>query len=440
MKKTFYTFVLALTVIAFTFGANMVSATYVADNSEQGVVNSITLSGEGDKINWTVDGYSYKGFKVVWSKNAHPTYPTRSGDKYHYFSSPSKNSDTLSAFDGSGTYYVRVCEYLGGKCGLYSNEITLKLGKDGEDANESENSAKENKVSSITLSGQANKINWTVDGYSKKGFKVVWSKNEHPTYPTRSGDKYHYFSSPNKTSDTLSAFDGSGTYYVRVCEYLGGKCGVYSNEITLSLEGSVDKEVKEIKKKAEKLTNNQLDDILAELKELRSLVKEQQTQIKYLQGLISEVGQIAKSAQDALNNFIAYGVDDNTKKLGEGERAAVIYSFKNAFGKLPESESELEDAIKIANGRWPSSRSEVAEEKAKELFRKIYLRNPNENNMHDNAAIVIMSYGLRQRAENRNLESERKSLAIFKSIFGHLPQNTEEWNALQAIAYSGASR
>ncbi len=295
-------------------------------------------------------------------------------------------------------------------------------------------------VNSITLNGEGNSITWTVDGYSPKGFKVVWSKNEHPAYPTRDGDKYHYFSNPNQRADTLSAFDGSGIYYVRVCEYLGGKCGVYSNEINVELEGKIDKDIEKIKEKAELLKENKLDAILAELKELRNLVKEQEAQIKYLKRLVNDFNQLAQEMQNAINSFIVYGVDENTKKLGEGERAAVIHSFKRAFGKLPETESELEDAIRIANGRWPTSRSEVAEERAREMFKQIYLRELDMNNLRDNAAIVIMAYGLRQKAENRNLESEKRAIQIFRGIFGHMPTSTEDWNAVQAIAYSGASR
>ena len=56
-----------------------------------------------------------------------------------------------------------------------------------------------------------------------------------PTYPTRSTDKYKYHSDPSTYLSSVYAFDGDGTYYVRVCEYLGGSCGVYSNEIELNL-------------------------------------------------------------------------------------------------------------------------------------------------------------------------------------------------------------
>ena len=294
-------------------------------------------------------------------------------------------------------------------------------------------------VESITLiSKGGSAIKWSVDGYSAKGFKVVWSKSEHPTYPTRDGDKYKYFSDPNYYYTALSAFSGDGTYYVRVCEYLGGACGVYSNEISISLES--DAQIKIIEENAKTLVSNDLVTILAELKELRNLVREQQTQILHLQKLLIGVAAVTEAMQNSINSFITYGVDDNTKRLGEGERAAVMYSFKSAFGKLPEDETEMADAIKIANGRWPSKTSEVAEEKAKEKFKHIYKRAASEGQINDDAAVVVMAYGLRQKAENRNLNSERNGLKIFKNIYGYLPESTEDWNVLQAITYSGATR
>lgn len=96
--------------------------------STSGVVSSIQLKSLGaNKVYWSTNGYSKNGFKIVWSKYSNPTYPTRDDDQYIYLSESSANSTELNAFDGTGTYYVRVCEYLGGSCGKYSNEIQVSL-------------------------------------------------------------------------------------------------------------------------------------------------------------------------------------------------------------------------------------------------------------------------------------------------------------------------
>lgn len=201
-----------------------------------------------------------------------------------------------------------------------------------------------------------------------------------------------------------------------------------------------DKKLEDIDTKARQLKNGDLDSILSELKALRDTVKEQTNEIKYLHKLTSGLQQVTEVMEERINNFITYGVDDNTKRLGEGERAAVLHSYKSAFDKLPNTEEELADAIKIANGRWPSERSEQAEETAKAEFRRVYLREANMDNPNDNAAVTVMAYGLRQRAENRNLGSERAGIGIFEAIYKHVPSTTEEWNIMQAITYSGTKR
>jgi len=112
MKKQINVLMLvALISVSSFLAVNLAEATNTITTTDStSVVSSITVSGSGADIEWSVDGYSTKGFKISWSKTSGPTYPLRTGDKYHYFSSPSKTSDTLTAFDGDGTYYVRVCE------------------------------------------------------------------------------------------------------------------------------------------------------------------------------------------------------------------------------------------------------------------------------------------------------------------------------------------
>ncbi len=89
---------------------------------EKSGVSSISLTVSGKNVFWSTVGYSKSGYKIVWSKNTAPTYPTREGDAYIYLSNPSAKEAAIHAFAGPGVYSVRVCEYLGGKCGIYSNE------------------------------------------------------------------------------------------------------------------------------------------------------------------------------------------------------------------------------------------------------------------------------------------------------------------------------
>jgi len=209
--------------------------------SESGDVTSITLIDKGDgNVKWSTDGYSESGFKLVWSKTSGPTYPTRSTDKYKYHSDPSTYLSSITAFDGDGTYHVRVCEYLGGACGVYSNEIEVEMGADTVKDETEDDVVESTGVTSITLINDFNgEVSWIVNGVSSQGYKVVWSKTPEPTYPNRATDEYYYYSDLLITSTDLEAFDGDGTYYVRVCEYLGGACGVYSNEVEVELADSI---------------------------------------------------------------------------------------------------------------------------------------------------------------------------------------------------------
>ena len=135
------------------------------------------------------------------------------------------------------TWHIRVCRYDGsGSCSHYSNEIVFKAPDLGGDKSDDDDSDVDKIKLTVTKNSDDKvKLEWSVDGKSSKGFKVVWSKNSGPTYPCRSGDKYHYLSDSGARSDYVDNLDDNKTYYFRVCEYLGGKCGTYSNEVSIKL-------------------------------------------------------------------------------------------------------------------------------------------------------------------------------------------------------------
>jgi FecR protein len=210
--------------------AETAAATEKTENAGKIVLSAKQVSG-GISLTWTADGVDApNGFKVVKSTQLDPVYP---GNDYYYASSADTRSYKWPLTDGK-TYFFRVCQYIDGVCKAYSNNLKITAPK--AVVKESPTEEQSNAVNSISVSSLGNgQVLWRVSGYSELGFKVVWSKTSGPTYPTRDGDKYNYLTDPKATTATIDVFDGEGVYYVRVCEYLGGRCGVYSNQIQVSL-------------------------------------------------------------------------------------------------------------------------------------------------------------------------------------------------------------
>jgi hypothetical protein len=147
-------------------------------------------------------------------------------------------------------------------------------------------------------------------------------------------------------------------------------------------------------------------------------------------------GTISQNQKYSLAYFIQNGTP-TTARLGAGERAGVASSYVKTYGRLPQSENEWQDVIKIANGRWPGQKNIQAEAAAKKEFKTIYKRE-GKNTADDNAVIAIMAYGL--RPSERNTRSEAMAINTFKSIFGKAPTVATDWDKVRAIAYSGAKR
>lgn len=191
----------------------------------------ITLNGtkvsNGVSFTWNVVGLDVSnGFKLVKSLSANPVYP---GNDYQYLTNQNQRNYTWEIKDGK-TYHFRICQYNGsGTCLVYSNDITVQAPSSGPS----------NPVTGIGLNISGTTANWTVTGgIASNGFKIIWSKSSGPTYSPRAGDNAVYASGTTSGSYSgLSAFDGYGTYYVRVCAYqngAGGECSPYSNEKTIT--------------------------------------------------------------------------------------------------------------------------------------------------------------------------------------------------------------
>jgi hypothetical protein len=78
------------------------------------------------QFSWTATGFSSPiGYKLVWSASPNPTYP--GSDYFYYSTGGTSGSGYVKNNLGNTTYYVRVCEYLGGSCGRYSNQVTINF-------------------------------------------------------------------------------------------------------------------------------------------------------------------------------------------------------------------------------------------------------------------------------------------------------------------------
>lgn len=207
-------------------------------------------------------------------------------------------------------------------------------------------------------------------------------------------------------------------------------------EIKDSYEKKIDI-ITEILSEAAEIVKADINGLLGRFGFKRNLAKEQVAVKKYVKSLIKNAQGLSKNNEYALTNFITYGTA-TTLGLGEGERAGVVNSYKSAFGKLPTTDNEWSDAIKIANGRWPSKINAETEANAEAAFEKIYLRKADRSNPNDDAAVVVIAYGL--RPANRNLNSEKAAIKIFKAIYSYNPESATAWDIVRAIAYSGAMR
>jgi len=183
-----------------------------------------------------------------------------------------------------------------------------------------------------------------------------------------------------------------------------------------------------------------IDDYVEEAKEIINFTGDitlSQANLLLYNNLINKRTPISTNLKRMLSYFIQNGTT-GTKNLSANERAGVLDSYYNAYGKFPQELNEWKDVLKIINGRWTMNINKKTEQKAITLFTYIYRRLPNFKIIQDETAIKLIAYGI--RPGKRELKKEEASLKIFYSLFDRLPRAAGDWNIIRAIAYSGARR
>lgn len=146
--------------------------------------------------------------------------------------------------------------------------------------------------------------------------------------------------------------------------------------------------------------------------------------------------------------YISYGTQ-TTKEIGAGERAGALNSYIAACGKMPQIEAEWSDLLKIASGRFPSNKCDKTKGSALINFQRVFGRLPDSQNANDQAALMIIQYGLlpvkavkadgkAKIVPNRDTKKEKQAIAVFRKKFRFDPKTATAWNVVRAIAYSGS--
>ncbi|MBI2050292.1 MAG: hypothetical protein HYT31_00625 [Parcubacteria group bacterium] len=200
---------------------------------------------------------------------------------------------------------------------------------------------------------------------------------------------------------------------------------------------SGDTNLANVKSDAASIAQSLKADIAARVNKVVDAAQEASYDKSIVSKVVASEPSVSSAVREKLVSFVTYGTPTTTT-LGAGERGGVVNSFKEAFGRLPASDTDWEDVVKIANGRWPGQTDTDREATAEANFRVIYKRAPVRTNARDDAAVVVMAYGL--RPSGRKLDSEKAAIKSYEAIFKRTPETATAWDAVRAIAYSGATR
>jgi hypothetical protein len=188
---------------------------------------SIYLNGRVENqeiyLSWDVKNFeNFENLKVIINTDANPVYPINSSHNQ----TKQARSDTWKGLN-PGTYHFRVCAYGAEQCLLYSNNFSLTI-----------NQEQQSEIGQITLSGnstnsQANLAFTTKNIAAPKGYYALASENPSPNFPS---PNFKLLSSASDATVVWDNLEIGKTYYFRICENLGNACGIFSNEIALTIK------------------------------------------------------------------------------------------------------------------------------------------------------------------------------------------------------------
>lgn len=142
---------------------------------------------------------------------------------------------------------------------------------------------------------------------------------------------------------------------------------------------------------------------------------------------------LSAEQENALTNFVAYGISQATVKLGSGERRAVLRDYLDTVGR---ADVKFSDVERITKGEKPIFRNLKKEQaqvtEAVKLFEKIEGHRPNFKDAKEDLLWNTLMYRIRF---TRDLEKEKKAIGQFRAKFKRLPSTPMDWAAVRGIGY-----
>ena len=202
------------------------SNVYQTKIKNKAAANTFSLTakadGTGVQLTWELGSGITVGdaLKTIVSQTENPVYP---GGSAHTLPNSARSDSWLGL--APGTYHFRVCVTQENKCIAYSDNAKISL-------------LDEPAGGALVLTGNAAdgmiNLTWDVKDLTiTKGFKVIMNESPGVFFP---GAGHHLITSSDMRADAWINLEKGKTYYFKVCQNLGSICGVYSNEVAVTLQ------------------------------------------------------------------------------------------------------------------------------------------------------------------------------------------------------------